>query len=355
MAQVVLKSLVKDYNKQNVVKGIDIVIPDGSFSVLVGPSGCGKSTTLRMIAGLEKVTKGEIWIGNQLVNDLAPGKRDLAMVFQNYALYPTMNVFDNIAFGLRNRGVSKKECKVLVEEISEIVGLTEYLTRMPSQLSGGQRQRVALARAMVKKPKVFLMDEPLSNLDAKLRNQMRVELTGLHKRLGTTFIYVTHDQVEAMTMGDQIIVMDQGTVQQAASPIQLYKEPDNQFVAQFIGSPAMNILSGFQQRLLVGFRPESAKIAGVNQEAPLSDRAQFMKRGNILSREILGSDVLYYVESGQEKLVVKDDLRYLLQEGQEVIVSVNEEDLYLFDQESGIRLRQGINLKEKQKLAGGMT
>jgi len=221
MAKVVLQQVTKTFNGQNVVKGINLVVPDGSFTVLVGPSGCGKSTTLRMIAGLENVSEGEIRIGDTSVNHLPPGKRDVAMVFQNYALYPTMNVFDNIAYGLRNRGVPKKECKVLVEEIAEVVGLSPYLNRKPSQLSGGQRQRVALARAMVKKPKVFLMDEPLSNLDAKLRNQMRVELTSLHKQLGSTFIYVTHDQVEAMTMGDQIVVMNEGSIMQAAAPMDL--------------------------------------------------------------------------------------------------------------------------------------
>ncbi|MGV2720077.1 UNVERIFIED_CONTAM: ABC transporter ATP-binding protein, partial [Klebsiella pneumoniae] len=190
-----------------------------------------------------------------------PGKRDVAMVFQNYALYPTMNVFDNIAYGLRNRGTSKKECKVLVEEIAEIVGLSDYLKRKPSQLSGGQRQRVALARAMVKKPKVFLMDEPLSNLDAKLRNQMRVELTSLHKQLGSTFIYVTHDQVEAMTMGDQIVVMSDGHIMQVAAPMDLYQEPENLFVAQFIGSPAMNVVPAEgRSEQLWGFRPEKALL-----------------------------------------------------------------------------------------------
>jgi sn-glycerol 3-phosphate transport system ATP-binding protein len=330
--------VTKAFNRQTVVKGIDLVVPDGSFTVLVGPSGCGKSTTLRMIAGLEHVTAGEIWIGSQQVNDVPPGKRDVAMVFQNYALYPTMSVYDNIAFGLRNRGYGRQECKRLVEEIAEVVGLTPYLQRKPAQLSGGQRQRVALARAMVKKPQVFLMDEPLSNLDAKLRNQMRVELTSLHRQLGSTFIYVTHDQVEAMTMGDQIVVMNEGEIMQVATPMELYHEPDNLFVAQFIGSPAMNILPAENRpHQLWGFRPEKATIVPAAVSS-LHEEERFAIRGKVISREILGSDVLYHVETSKGRLIVKEDPETLVDTGADVDVSVPIPHIYVFDKTSGKRV-----------------
>ncbi len=354
MAQVSLKQVVKTYDQQTVVKGLDLTIPNGSFTVLVGPSGCGKSTTLRMIAGLEQVTSGEIWIGDKLVNDVPPGKRDLAMVFQNYALYPTMSVFDNIAFGLRNRGVSKQAAKQQVEEIAEVVGLSSYLNRKPSHLSGGQRQRVALARAMVKKPQVFLMDEPLSNLDAKLRHQMRVELTALHKQLGTTFIYVTHDQVEAMTMGDQIVVMNAGDIQQADTPLSLYQEPNNLFVAQFIGSPAMNILHGENDQLATGFRPEKANLwtdKNVLQSFP--DNGGLHLPGRIASREILGSDVLYYVETAKGRIVVKETAEQLLDQGTEVTATIFAKDLYFFDTRSGARVTAEQNPAAKA-LVGGL-
>ncbi len=217
-------------------------IKDKEFIVLVGPSGCGKSTTLRMIAGLEEISEGELFIGDRLVNDVAPKDRDIAMVFQNYALYPHMTVFDNMAFGLKLRKVPKDEIKKLVEEAAKILDISHLLDRKPKALSGGQRQRVALGRAIVRDPQVFLLDEPLSNLDAKLRAQMRTELAKLHKKLGTTFIYVTHDQTEAMTMGDRIVVMKDGYVQQIDSPINLYESPVNKFVAGFIGSPMMNFI-----------------------------------------------------------------------------------------------------------------
>lgn len=355
MAEVMLKRVAKTFNNQTVVKGLDLLIPNGSFTVLVGPSGCGKSTTLRMIAGLEKVTEGEIWIGNQQVNDLPPGKRDLAMVFQNYALYPTMSVFDNIAFGLKNRGFSKQSCKSLVEEIAAVVGLGGYLDRKPSQLSGGQRQRVALARAMVKKPQVFLMDEPLSNLDAKLRNQMRVELTSLHKQLGSTFIYVTHDQVEAMTMGDQIVVMNEGQIMQVASPMQLYHEPENLFVAQFIGSPAMNILPLEEDaNRLLGFRPEKVAITPMYLQS-IEQEHHYMFRGTVMSREILGSDVLYYVDTPNGRIIAKKDPEALVEAGTEVKLSVSSEHTYLFDKSTGSRIRHAEKRKGINALAGGLV
>lgn len=355
MARVVLTQVTKTFQNQSVVKGLDLVIPDGSFTVLVGPSGCGKSTTLRMIAGLETVSSGQIQIGDQTVNQLPPGKRDIAMVFQNYALYPTMNVYDNIAYGLRNRGVSKKECQVLVEEIAEIVGLSSYLKRKPSQLSGGQRQRVALARAMVKKPKVFLMDEPLSNLDAKLRNQMRVELTSLHKQLGSTFIYVTHDQVEAMTMGDQIVVMSDGNIMQVDAPMDLYQEPDNLFVAQFIGSPAMNIVSAeAKSEHLWGFRPEKAVLLP-ETVSPVSEDDMWVARGQIVSREILGSDTLFHVETEKGRIIVKADTEVSGQLGASVTVTVAWPHMYLFDRVSGKRLGRLNGREHVSTRAGGVS
>src|SRR5215211_7966147 len=240
MAQVVIRSLNKKYDEVHAVKDVNLEIHDKEFVVLVGPSGCGKTTTLRMVAGLESITSGRILIDDQVVNDLAPMDRDIAMVFQNYALYPHMSVYDNMAFGLKMRKFDKSEIQQRVHQAAEILGIHEYLRRKPRQLSGGQRQRVALGRAIVRHPRVFLFDEPLSNLDAKLRVQMRVELKKLHERLGTTAIYVTHDQVEAMTLGDRVVVMRDGWVQQVGDPMELYNEPANRFVAGFIGSPAMN-------------------------------------------------------------------------------------------------------------------
>src|SRR5919205_3283573 len=240
MAQVVLKNLNKSYDDVKAVKDVNLQIRDQEFIVFVGPSGCGKTTTLRMVAGLETITSGDILIGDRVVNELPPMDRDIAMVFQNYALYPHMSVFDNMAFGLKMRKFERSEIGRRVQEAAEILGIQDYLKRKPRQLSGGQRQRVALGRAIVRHPQVFLFDEPLSNLDAKLRVQMRVELKKLHLRLGTTAIYVTHDQVEAMTLGDRVVVMKDGWVQQVGEPLELYNTPANKFVAGFIGSPAMN-------------------------------------------------------------------------------------------------------------------
>jgi multiple sugar transport system ATP-binding protein len=240
MAQVEMRGLNKKYDEVHAVKDVNLEINDKEFVVLVGPSGCGKTTTLRMVAGLESITSGRILIDDTVVNNLAPMDRDIAMVFQNYALYPHMSVYDNMAFGLKMRKFDKAEIQKRVNEAAEILGIHEYLRRKPRQLSGGQRQRVALGRAIVRHPRVFLFDEPLSNLDAKLRVQMRVELKKLHERLGTTAIYVTHDQVEAMTLGDRVVVMRDGWVQQVGDPMELYNEPANRFVAGFIGSPAMN-------------------------------------------------------------------------------------------------------------------
>lgn len=245
MARVQLKHVNKRYAGDTLaVNDFDLDIKDQEFLVLVGPSGCGKSTTLRMIAGLEEISDGELWIGDRIVNDVHPKDRDIAMVFQNYALYPHMSVYDNISFGLKLRKVPKQEIDQRVREAAKILDIEHLLDRKPKALSGGQRQRVALGRAIVREPQVFLMDEPLSNLDAKLRVQMRTEIAKLHKRLKTTVIYVTHDQTEAMTMGDRIVVMKDGVIQQVGTPSELYNQPANVFVASFIGSPAMNLIHG---------------------------------------------------------------------------------------------------------------
>src|SRR6059058_1400034 len=256
MAQVVLKDLNKKYDEVHAVKDVNLTIRDKEFMVLVGPSGCGKTTTLRMVAGLEEITAGEIAIGDRIVNDLPPKDRDIAMVFQNYALYPHMTVYDNMAFGLKLRHFSKDEIKKRVEEAGEILGLQQLLKRKPKELSGGQRQRVALGRAIVREPQVFLMDEPLSNLDAKLRVETRANITKLHQRLQTTVIYVTHDQTEAMTMGSRIAVLNAGLIQQIGVPQELYDHPSNLFVAGFIGSPAMNFFNGVK----VGGEGDSTRI-----------------------------------------------------------------------------------------------
>ncbi|MCL1903749.1 MAG: sn-glycerol-3-phosphate ABC transporter ATP-binding protein UgpC [Oscillospiraceae bacterium] len=243
MASLSLKGIYKRYpGGVTAVKDFNMNIKDKEFIILVGPSGCGKSTTLRMIAGLEEISEGELFIGDRLVNDVAPKDRDIAMVFQNYALYPHMTVFENMAFGLKLRKVPKDQIKMLVDEAAKVLDIAHLLDRKPKALSGGQRQRVALGRAIVRDPQVFLLDEPLSNLDAKLRAQMRTELSKLHKKLGTTFVYVTHDQIEAMTMGDRIVVMKDGYIQQIDSPMNLYANPVNKFVAGFIGSPQMNFI-----------------------------------------------------------------------------------------------------------------
>ena len=262
MAAVALRGVRKSFGSTAVVHGIDLAIKDGEFCVLVGPSGCGKSTLLRMIAGLEEITGGEIDIGGRVVNRIAPKERDIAMVFQNYALYPHMTVRDNMAFSLKLANVDKAQTDQRVADAAGILGLGEYLDRYPRQLSGGQRQRVAMGRAIVRKPQVFLFDEPLSNLDAKLRVAMRTEIKALHQRLKTTSVYVTHDQIEAMTMADKIVVMNAGKVEQIGSPLELYDNPANLFVAGFIGSPAMNFIPDKKdgRDVLVGIRPEHLAV-----------------------------------------------------------------------------------------------
>ncbi|MBE6778931.1 MAG: sn-glycerol-3-phosphate ABC transporter ATP-binding protein UgpC, partial [Ruminococcaceae bacterium] len=275
MASLSLKNICKKYpGGVLAVNDFNLEIKDKEFIIMVGPSGCGKSTTLRMIAGLEEITSGELYIGDRLVNDVAPKDRDIAMVFQNYALYPHMTVFDNMAFGLKLRKTPKDEIKRRVEEAARILDIEHLLDRKPKALSGGQRQRVALGRAIVREPKVFLLDEPLSNLDAKLRAQMRTELSKLHQKLGTTFIYVTHDQTEAMTMADRIVVMKDGVIQQVDSPQNLYDYPCNMFVAGFIGSPQMNFVESVviekDGKFFVEFGSEDTKTrVGIKYQIPL--------------------------------------------------------------------------------------
>ena len=325
MGAIQLKNVTKKFGDQMVIDDLNLSIEDGSFTVLVGPSGCGKSTTLRMITGLDEPTSGDIYIDGKKINDLTPGKRDIAMVFQNYALYPTMTVRENIEFGLENKKVPKEERKKRVQEICEIVGLTQYLDRKPATLSGGQRQRVALARAMVKQPKVFLMDEPLSNLDAKLRGQMRVELIGLHKKLGTTFVYVTHDQVEAMSMADDIVLMKDGYIVQQSSPRELYNNPNCVYAAQFIGTPQMNIVKDIlPEGLQVGFRPEKVYLKDVEDE-------HVQIHAKIATKEMLGSEIIYSLDSPAGKLMAKSD--YEAEDGSTLKLSVPVKNMYLFDKD----------------------
>jgi multiple sugar transport system ATP-binding protein len=266
MASVSINNAEKYYGAFHALKGVSVDIADGEFVILVGPSGCGKSTLLRMIAGLEDITEGEIEIGDRVVNDLAPKQRDIAMVFQNYALYPHMSVAQNMAFSLRLKGVPREEIAAKVKRAADILGLQNLLDRQPRQLSGGQRQRVAMGRAIVRDPAVFLFDEPLSNLDAKLRVQMRAEIKELHQRLKTTTIYVTHDQIEAMTMADKIVVMRDGVIEQIGSPLDLYDRPSNLFVAGFIGSPSMNFLKG--EVTAQGFRLIDGTVLPIGRSAP---------------------------------------------------------------------------------------
>ena len=324
MSSISLKNVTKAYGNDVVISNLNLEIQDGSFTVLVGASGCGKTTTLRMITGLETVTAGDIYLDNDRVNDIAPGKRDISMVFQNYALYPTMTVEENIEFGLVNKKIAKEERKRRIKEVSEIVGLTEYLNRKPTNLSGGQRQRVALARAMVKEPRVFMMDEPLSNLDAKLRAQMRVELINMHKRMGTTFVYVTHDQVEAMSMADDIVLMDKGKIIQQSSPKELYHNPNCIFTAQFIGSPQTNVINGYlPNQMKLGIRPEKIKLTGDNGLESIHIP------GQVQTKEMLGSEIIYSILTKYGTLMCKTDVD--VEDGASLTVSVPYENMYLFD------------------------
>jgi len=349
MAGLTLKNLYKSYGKTEVLHGIDGVIEDGEFVVIVGPSGCGKSTLLRMIAGLEVVTSGEIFIGERMVNDLEPADRDIAMVFQNYALYPHMSVRQNMAYGLKIRGIPKDEINRRVEEAADILEIREYLDRKPRQLSGGQRQRVAMGRAIVREPEVFLFDEPLSNLDAKLRVQMRLEIRKLQQRLGVTSVYVTHDQVEAMTLGDRLMVLNAGHVEQFGTPIELYERPQTLFVAGFIGSPAMNFLPAEGQangvlRLengveITGSRGAGEVILGMRPEDLMADEAGPIRiRASVL--EQLGANTLVHgtLEGTDSEMVASLPGTQTVAEGQVVGFSIVAEKVHQFDSASGQRL-----------------
>ena len=360
MARVKLEGVRKVYDNGFVaVHGVDLDVQDGEFVVLVGPSGCGKSTTLRIIAGLESLSSGELWIGDRRVNDLPPKERDIAMVFQNYALYPHMSVAENMGFALRLRKLPKREIEQRVREAAEILGIEPILDRKPKQLSGGQRQRVAIGRAIVRKPQVFLFDEPLSNLDAKLRVQMRKEISKLHRRLGNTVVYVTHDQVEAMTMGDRIVVLNAGYVQQIDTPLNLYEHPRNRFVAGFIGSPAMNffdgtivrdgglrfrtrggaidlVLAGDQERglaphegrpVIVGVRPES--IAPANGAGATSNTAASTFQLDLV--EPIGNEMLVHAHAGEHEVTARVTPQPLPEPGQELRLAFDLGKLHFFD------------------------
>lgn len=364
MAGLLLKDIGKTYpNGFKAVQNFDLKIEDGEFIIFVGPSGCGKSTTLRMVAGLEDISNGELFIDDRLVNDIEPKDRDIAMVFQNYALYPHMTVFDNMAFSLKLRKIPKTEIKQQVEEVAKILNIEELLKRKPKELSGGQRQRVAIGRAIVRKPKVFLFDEPLSNLDAKLRVQMRIELAKLHQRLQTTFIYVTHDQTEAMTLGTRIVVMKDGIIHQVDSPLNLYSKPINKFVASFIGSPQMNFIStmvtqtkegigltfgsnfillpeskmkelihkGYMNKeVIMGIRPEDIYDTKLSTES--FDKGIIEAKVDIT--ELLGSEVFLYLEVGNDKITAKVDPRTMARVGDTIKVALDLNKIHIFDKDS---------------------
>lgn len=352
MSKVILKNLVKKYDTKTIIDDISLEIKDKEFLVLVGSSGCGKSTILRMIAGLEDITSGEIYIGDKCVNNVHPKDRDIAFVFQSYALYPHMSVYENIAFPLKMRNFKKDEIDKKVKEAAEILNLTEFLERRPKQLSGGQRQRVALGRAIVRNPKVFLMDEPLSNLDAKLRVQMRSEIKKLHEKLQTTFIYVTHDQTEALTMGDRIVVLDKGVIQQVDEPEKIYYNPANTFVGGFLGSPSMNFvesdvvdgsvkfndyiiylseeqkaLIGDKNKIIIGVRPEKMEALNSNYE--------FKVKVDI--SEMLGSEKIAYFDINNAKCAAKLDAQ--TQFSDELILHFNTTEFLFFDVETKTRIK----------------
>ena len=365
MAELQLKDIYKVYdNNVTAVEDFNLHIKDKEFIVFVGPSGCGKSTTLRMIAGLEEISKGDFYIDEKRVNDVAPKDRDIAMVFQNYALYPHMNVYDNMAFGLKLRKFDKTEIERRVNEAAKILGLEDYLDRKPKALSGGQRQRVALGRAIVRDAKVFLMDEPLSNLDAKLRVQMRAEISKLHHRLQTTTIYVTHDQTEAMTMATRLVVMKDGIIQQVGSPKDVYEKPENIFVGGFIGSPAMNFFTGTlkdgvfmiddvsiavpegkmkvlreqgysNKELVLGVRPED-----IHDEPVFIEASQGSKiTATIEVAELMGAESMLYSQVNGQEFVARVDSRTDITHGQKVDLAFDMNKAHFFDTESELRIR----------------
>jgi len=359
MARVLLKNVTKRYSGAAVVDDFSLEVKDKEFIVLVGPSGCGKSTVLRMIAGLAEVSGGEIYIDDMLVNDLPPKDRNIAMVFQNYALYPNKTVYKNLSFGLEMHKVDKEVIREKVMNIAKMLDIEPYLDRKPSKLSGGQKQRVAIGRALVRDPKVFLMDEPLSNLDAQLRNTMRTEILKLHKSLQTTFIYVTHDQMEAMTLGNRIVVMDKGRIQQVDTPDNIYRKPANRFVAQFIGQPKMNFIdaeliaeegesrrakllssehilelkgkinhNSANQQVTIGIRPEHVQIvSGYKEHNSLKAVVDVVER--------MGSELHVHAVAGDENIVIKTNVDAGFNFDMPLEIFLPPEDLYVFDRESG--------------------
>lgn len=335
MADIVLKNVSKTYpGGSTAVRDFNLEIEDKEFVVLVGPSGCGKSTTLRMIAGLEECTEGEIYIGGECMNGVEPKDRDIAMVFQSYALYRHMTVYDNIAFALKMKKVPKKEIDRRVKEIAEILGLGEMLKKKPTALSGGECQRVALGRALVRNPKVFLFDEPLSNLDAKLRTQMRSELIRLHEELQTTFVYVTHDQTEAMTMGDRIVVMDHGVIQQAASPQEIYNSPANIFSAGFIGTPQINFFNAGSlheagpANTVIGIRPENLSIYECD--------GTVIGRGTVDFIELLGASMNVHISMGENRVVLTSPVDNTVKRGNTYDIWAKKGKSLLFDAATGL-------------------
>jgi len=366
MASLLLKNIDKTYpNGFNAVKDFNLEIEDKEFIIFVGPSGCGKSTTLRMIAGLEEISKGEMYIDDRLINDVEPKDRDIAMVFQSYALYPHMTVYDNMAFGLKLRKTPKDEIDKRVREAAKILDIEHLLDRKPKLLSGGQRQRVAMGRAIVREPKVFLMDEPLSNLDAKLRVQMRIEISKLHQRLQTTIIYVTHDQTEAMTLGTRIVVMKDGIVQQVDSPQNLYDHPDNQFVAGFIGSPQMNFIEAtltkegdnvylvfgknkitvtpekaaklrdyVGKEVVFGIRPENVHASATYEEANPNNTVS----STVRVYEMLGAEVYLYLSVEGVDVTCRENPSTVAKPGDNMDVSFEVDKIHIFDKETQLTL-----------------
>lgn len=361
MSNIILDQVTKNYGEVNVIPPLDLEIADKEFVVLVGPSGCGKTTTLRMIAGLETTTSGAVRIGDKDVTSLRAGLRNCSMVFQNYALYPHMTVADNIGYGMKVRGTPKAEIESAVTEAARILNLKEYLDRKPSALSGGQRQRVAIGRAIVRQPEVFLFDEPLSNLDAKLRVEMRTEIKLLHRRLQTTIVYVTHDQVEAMTMADRVVVMNKGRIEQADDPITLYEKPNNLFVAAFIGAPSMNFISGelVQEDKGVVFRSKSSDIAisdkrakslsdGIGQKVVLGIRPEHTFTNakdaptitiKVHDVEPLGPHTLAIGKAGDAPFTAQVEASSKIGPDDELNVPLDGEKMHFFLQESGVALR----------------
>ncbi len=347
MGKVILEGLTKKFGNVVAVNNVNLEIKDGSFMVLLGPSGCGKTTILRLIAGLEKPTEGRIYIDDRDVTELSPKDRDIAMVFQTYSLYPHMTVYENIAFPLRIRRIKKDELDRRVREVADMLGLSEMLHKKPRELSGGQRQRVAMGRAIIRKPRVFLFDEPLSNLDAKLRIQMRAELSRLHKQLGITSIYVTHDQVEAMTLGDEIAVINKGEIQAVGEPLEIYKKPNNIFVAGFIGAPPMNIIKGeikdsefisdklrvqlsnppIQGDCTIGIRPEHVEVVE-------GDGIE----GTVEVVEAVGSESILYVDSGGKRIVIKTLKSGPFKIGDKVHFRFLPDKIHYFSPDTGLRI-----------------